>query len=536
MDESAAPSTSTTKPVRRSKILAALDAELPNWLAGPLVPDAANLVAISRPHQPTSTSTMGQWISRPSGEGSDPDPAMDSTGPSKPSSKGKDKATVVELHHTPSGTENDPPIADDNAESSSPVAPKSTSKSKAQPPSKSNFPLYSYKQYRPTPAVVYTRHEEEANDLVQSMKGPLGFDLEWVVTFRRGRPPLERRTALVQLCNAQMILLVQVSAMKRFPQKVKEVIENKDIMKLGANIRNDGQKLFRDFGILATGLVELGSLAHLADPTFRQTYNRNIVALAKVVEFYTRKTLDKGKVRTSDWEAKLSNAQITYSANDAHCALTVYNVLMAIAAENEREVDWKLCAADLEKDYREKTAANANAVTAPATSSQGTEVAAEDKEPEEEEGSSTSTPTPTPAPTQTQPPTQVARTTSAGWNPFARPPSSSGASMSRTSSQTTTSTQSTQPQPGERPRPQHLRAYNLWHNRDMPLADICAALRSKENPLAESTVISYVVRALQADPTLPFSMERLKAFVQLEAGSWRRHRDWILEKDGYKKA
>ena len=49
MDEPATPSTSTTKPVRRSKILAALDAELPNWLAdGPLVPDAANLVASSR--------------------------------------------------------------------------------------------------------------------------------------------------------------------------------------------------------------------------------------------------------------------------------------------------------------------------------------------------------------------------------------------------------------------------------------------------------------------------------------------------------
>ena len=49
MDESAAPSIPPTKPVRRSKILAALDAELPNWLAdGPLVPDAANLVALPR--------------------------------------------------------------------------------------------------------------------------------------------------------------------------------------------------------------------------------------------------------------------------------------------------------------------------------------------------------------------------------------------------------------------------------------------------------------------------------------------------------
>lgn len=46
---------------------------------------------------------------------------------------------------------------------------------------------------------------------------------------------------------------------------------------------------------------------------------------------------------------------------------------------------------------------------------------------------------------------------------------------------------------------------------------------------------SYVVRALQADPSLPYDMGRLKEFVQLEAGSWVRHRDWILEQDGYKK-
>lgn len=47
---------------------------------------------------------------------------------------------------------------------------------------------------------------------------------------------------------------------------------------------------------------------------------------------------------------------------------------------------------------------------------------------------------------------------------------------------------------------------------------------------------SYVVRALQADPVLPYSMDRLKTFVQREAGSWRRHRDWILKQDGYRNA
>lgn len=50
-----------------------------------------------------------------------------------------------------------------------------------------------------------------------------------------------------------------------------------------------------------------------------------------------------------------------------------------------------------------------------------------------------------------------------------------------------------------------------------------------------AVIRSYVVRALQADPSLPYSMNRLKAFVQLEAGSWQRHRQWILEQDGYGK-
>ena len=75
--------------------------------------------------------------------------------------------------------------------------------------------LYSYEQYTPSPAIVYTRDEEEADEMARLLKGPLGFDLEWVVTFRRGKAPVDRRTALVQLSDARMILLVQVSAMKR---------------------------------------------------------------------------------------------------------------------------------------------------------------------------------------------------------------------------------------------------------------------------------------------------------------------------------
>lgn len=74
-------------------------------------------------------------------------------------------------------------------------------------------------------------------------------------------------------------------------------------------ISDDGRKLFRDYGILAANLVELGGLARAADPSC--SFTRSIVALAKVVETYTGKVLDKGKVRSSDWEhVPLSEEQL----------------------------------------------------------------------------------------------------------------------------------------------------------------------------------------------------------------------------------
>lgn len=92
---------------------------------------------------------------------------------------------------------------------------------------------FSYKDCQPEPAVVYTCHEEEANDLVQNLRGyvffvrrkpalisvcrPIGFDMEWRVVFHRSIPTGVRRTAVVQLCDKLMILIVQVSAMKSTP-------------------------------------------------------------------------------------------------------------------------------------------------------------------------------------------------------------------------------------------------------------------------------------------------------------------------------
>ncbi|KAH9848042.1 ribonuclease H-like domain-containing protein [Lenzites betulinus] len=514
--------TTTSKPPPfRSKLLTTLDNEIPRWLSEPSssLADSANtsvskvlVTPLAVPKPNIHPFFMGSQMS--TGSVAIQPRERSRTAPASTSSTGKShaKPVIVAAAIPESDIENHP---EPEAAAATPQLP-------------SALPSYSYKDYTPTPAVVYTPDEDEANDLVQCLKGPvLGFDLEWVVLFRKGRGAVIHRTALVQLSDARMIVLVHVSAMKKFPQKVKEIIENRDIVKVGANIKQDGQKLFRDYGILARNLVELGAVARHVDPEFAKAHKRSIVSLAKVVEVYTQKTLEKGNVRTSNWETKpLSENQKFYAANDAHCALVVYNRLLALAAESGTTLEPGAFGADLAQEYATKTAINAST---PATT--------------ESYSASTSTST------TTSPADALPSTVSITTGPsrlrtvYSRPLIYAGeadpswpSSSSRSQGSTNTSSATTPvPNQGELARPQHMRAYNLWHNRNLPLSDMCATLRSRDNPLAESTVISYVVRALQANPALPFSMDRLKALVQLEAGSWVRHREWILQMDGYAK-
>jgi hypothetical protein len=46
-----------------------------------------------------------------------------------------------------------------------------SSKASSSKPDASRLPIYSYKDYLPRPGTVYTRHEEEANDLVVTLRG-----------------------------------------------------------------------------------------------------------------------------------------------------------------------------------------------------------------------------------------------------------------------------------------------------------------------------------------------------------------------------
>ncbi|KAH9000542.1 ribonuclease H-like domain-containing protein [Lactarius hatsudake] len=218
---------------------------------------------------------------------------------------------------------------------------------------KPQYPPYNYADYIPRPKVIYIKREEQADDMVASLNGAIGLDLEWPFS-RDSRTGVEKegKVALVQLCDADIILLIHVSKMERFPRKVKELIESSKVPKMGVNIRNDGRKLFCDYGILSSNLIELGALAGQIDNSFASIFKRPIVSLAGVVSYYLKKALDKGPVRTSDWSKDLTREQMIYASNDVHSGLMVYKSLMKTAQSSKAKLLPQNYTADLANELR----------------------------------------------------------------------------------------------------------------------------------------------------------------------------------------
>ncbi|KAF8262327.1 ribonuclease H-like domain-containing protein [Lactarius quietus] len=178
-------------------------------------------------------------------------------------------------------------------------------------------------------------------------------DLEWPYSRVDGIEK-EGKVALVQLCNVDTILLIHVSKMEKFPQKVKELIESPKVPKMGAYIRNDGRKLFCDYGIISSNLIELGALAGEIDHNFASARKRPIVSLAIMVSDYLKKTLDKGSgARKSNWSKDLTPEHIAYASNDVHSGLMVYESLMRTAHSSEIQLLPKRYTVDLANELRQ---------------------------------------------------------------------------------------------------------------------------------------------------------------------------------------
>lgn len=150
-----------------------------------------------------------------------------------------------------------------------------------------------------------------------SAPSPLGFDLEWstkpVWNSDFSRKDAQAPTGLVQLGDQHNIILYQLSGAGSIPACLLRIIEDPEIIKLGVQIKGDGNKLDRDFGnkdnpIRPRGCLELSDLARYVDAP-RYAGRSGLIGLQKLVADWLERYLEKGDERTSNWDAELTAMQ-----------------------------------------------------------------------------------------------------------------------------------------------------------------------------------------------------------------------------------
>ncbi|THH12881.1 hypothetical protein EW146_g7286 [Bondarzewia mesenterica] len=210
--------------------------------------------------------------------------------------------------------------------------------------STSENPIFQWSSFFPDAQMLYIQDAERANLEVSRLQSlhpdiTVGFDLEWKPNYRRGE--LERPAALIQIGCESVVLLIQVSAMKAFPEKLRQFLECPRKFKVGVGIQHDCRKLYRDFKISVRSCIDLSLLARSVDSRWKGPY-KNPIGLARLTETYLDRALPKGKVTRSNWEATLSAIQLDYAANDCHSSLLVYHKLMAraVVTEPPPEIDF----------------------------------------------------------------------------------------------------------------------------------------------------------------------------------------------------
>lgn len=167
----------------------------------------------------------------------------------------------------------------------------------------------------------------------------LGWDIEWMVTYKTGQQP--RPVALIQLCfaaataapapPAYSCLLLHV-ARSGITHHLKELLCCEGLLKVGVGAHGDALKMERDFSLTMRGVVDLSEYANArlcgGDEGSCAPQKWSLTSLS---ERLLRHTVDKRQeLRCSDWESPLSASQRSYAATDACASLRLYEVLSAM--------------------------------------------------------------------------------------------------------------------------------------------------------------------------------------------------------------
>ena len=103
---------------------------------------------------------------------------------------------------------------------------------------------------------------------------------------------------------------------------VAELLSMPDIIKAGFGLGDDRKRIVHKLGIEPQGILELNTI-------FRERgYRKDMGVKGAVAVLFNQRFIKSKKAATSNWaNARLSEAQLVYAANDAYAAIRVWQAL-----------------------------------------------------------------------------------------------------------------------------------------------------------------------------------------------------------------
>jgi ribonuclease D len=146
-----------------------------------------------------------------------------------------------------------------------------------------------------------------------------GFDTESKPTFRVGEQ--SDGPHILQLSTAERAWVFQLheSACR---DVAAELLALAGIVKAGFGLGDDRKRIIQKLGIEPQGILELNTVFH------QRGYRKDMGVKGAVAVLFNERFIKSKKAATSNWaNARLSESQLVYAANDAYAAYRVWQAL-----------------------------------------------------------------------------------------------------------------------------------------------------------------------------------------------------------------
>lgn len=162
---------------------------------------------------------------------------------------------------------------------------------------------------------------DQASAALQDLAGAstLGFDTESKPTFAKNE--ISTGPHIVQLSTIHKAWIFQLED-AACRHAVGVLLESPGIIKAGFGLGDDRKRIVHKLGVDLQGVLDLNTV-------FRDKgYRKDMGVRGAVAVMFNKRFIKSKKASTSNWaNAKLTEAQIIYAANDAYAAMRVFAAL-----------------------------------------------------------------------------------------------------------------------------------------------------------------------------------------------------------------